>query len=148
MKNGLILALSAALLAPFAAHAGPGDTIETRQQLMKDTRDALKPLMGMRKGEIAFDAATVDASLATFAEVAGQFGDLFPAGSESGHDTEAKSTIWSDRDGFESKLQDFGNTVAAVQASAPASVDQLSASLKDILGTCKGCHDGYRVEKD
>ncbi len=148
MKHGLIIALTGSLAFSIAALANPGDPIEQRQELMKNTREALKPLMGMRKGEIPFDAATVGDSLATFADAAEHFGALFPEGSETGHDTEAKSTIWSDRAGFDEKLEDFGTTVAAVQASSPGSLDELNASLKDILGTCKGCHDGYRVDKD
>jgi len=77
-----------------------------------------------------------------------QAGDLFPAGSETGHDTEAKSTIWTDRAGFDAKLADFNTAVDAGIAAKPDSLEALKASAGPIFKTCKGCHDGFRVEKE
>ena len=136
-----------ALLAPVFAQAGD-DPIEQREEVMEATRDAIKPLGAMVKGEKAFDAATVQASLETFRHTADTFGGLFPEGSETGGGTEAKSTIWSDRAGFNNALADFGQAVDMAMEANPQSVEELKPVLGSISKACKACHDGYRVDKD
>ena len=88
------------------------------------------------------------AALKTWQKTAAEAGDLFPEGSESGHDTEAKSTIWSDRAGFDKAMGKFSTSVDAAIAANPESLDALKAAAGPIFNNCKGCHDGYRVEKD
>ena len=129
------------------AFAG-SDPIETRQHLMEDTRDAAKVVGGMLKGKVDFDAEAAMAALKTWKKTATEAGDLFPKGSETGHDTEAKSTIWSDRAGFEEKMADFNTAVDAAIAAKPDSLEALKPVAGPIFNACKGCHDGYRVEKD
>lgn len=138
--------LSSAFIAS-VAFAG-SDPIEKRQHLMEDTRDAAKVVGGMLKGKTEFDADAAMAALKTWKKTATEAGDLFPEGSETGHDTEAKSTIWSDRAGFEEKMADFNTAVDAAIAAKPDSLDTLKPVAGPIFNTCKGCHDGYRVEKD
>jgi cytochrome c556 len=137
--------LAGMLCLPFAAQANP---ISERQDMMEDTKNALGPLMDMNRGKRDFDAATVTESLAVFERVAGSYGDLFPPGSETGNDTEARPEIWTDRAGFEQRLVDFGEAVAAAQAANPQSTEELKPVLFGVLKTCKGCHDNYRVDKD
>ena len=140
------LILSSAFIAS-VAFAG-SDPIETRQHLMEDTRDAAKVVGGMLKGKVDFDAEAAMAALKTWKKTATEAGDLFPKGSETGHDTEAKSTIWSDRAGFEEKMADFNTAVDAAIAAKPDSLEALKPVAGPIFNACKGCHDGYRVEKD
>ncbi len=129
------------------AFAG-SDPIKERQHLMEETRDAAKVVGGMLKGKTEFDAEAAMAALRTWKKTATEAGDLFPEGSETGHDTEAKSTIWSDRAGFDEKMADFNTAVDAAIAAKPDSLDALKPVAGPIFDTCKGCHDGYRVEKD
>ena len=149
MKYPLICgALALSLALPLLGSADDHDIIAKRQDLMSNTREALKPLIGMSRGEVEFDAVTVAESLAVFGNTAEKAGDMFPPGSETGGDTEARATIWTDRDGFNEKLADFGDAVAKAQAAGIDSVDALKPQLQSVLGTCKGCHDDYRVDKD
>ena len=140
------IALFSVLLTSVAL-AG-SDPIKARQHLMEDTRDAAKVIGGMLKGKQAFDADAAMAALKTWKKTATEAGDLFPEGSETGHDTEAKSTIWSDRAGFDEKMADFNTAVDAAIAAKPDSLESLKPVAGPIFNTCKGCHDGYRVEKD
>lgn len=136
------------LALPLLAIADGHSPIEQRQQLMEQTRDALKPLIGMTRGQVDFDAATVSESLAVFAVTAEEAPALFPEGSDSGFDTEAKATIWTDRAGFDMAFVKFA---AAVEEAQDANIDSLEAlqpALQGVLKTCKGCHDDYRIEKD
>ena len=73
---------------------------------------------------------------------------MFPAG--AGPDvskTEAKPDIWKNPDDFAHKAQDFeaankqlGDAMSAVKA------DQIKAAFAKVQGSCKGCHDKYRME--
>jgi cytochrome c556 len=146
VRKYLIVLMSLALI-PATLHAGE-DPIAKRQDTMEETRDALKPLGAMVKGERAFDAAVVESSFKTWKHTAMTVGDLFPVGSETGGDTEAKSTIWSDREGFDAALANFGEAVDTAIAADPKSVEELKPVLGGVTKACKGCHDDYRVEDD
>lgn len=135
------------IFAASLAIAG-SDPIKARQHLMEETRDAAKAIGGMLKGEQPFDADMAMTALETWKKTATEAGDLFPEGSETGHDTEAKSTIWSDRAGFDEKMQVFNTKVDEAIAASPDSLEALKAAAGPIFKSCKGCHDGYRVEKD
>ena len=147
MSRIFVSIILSAVFITSAAIAG-SDPIVERQKLMEDTRDAAKVVGPMLKGEAAFDAEAAMAAFEVWKITATQAGDLFPAGSETGHDTEAKSTIWTDRAGFDAKLADFNTAVDAGIAAKPDSLEALKASAGPIFKTCKGCHDGFRVEKE
>ncbi len=140
--------LSALFMAGVAVAGSDSDPILERQHLMENTRDAAKVIGGMLKEQQPFDAAAAMAALETWKKTATEAGDLFPEGSESGHDTEAKATIWSDREGFNAKMGDFNTAVDAAIAANPDSLEALNAAASPVFKTCKGCHDGYRVEKE
>ena len=118
MKRTLILCLAVAV--PLVVVADNHDPIAKRQDLMSDTREALKPLIGMSRGQVDFNAGTVADSLAVFATTAEQARDLFPEGTETGGETEAKATIWSDPDGFDQAFTNFADAVASERAEPRA----------------------------
>ena len=130
-----------------AAVAG-ADPILERQELMENTRDAAKVIGGMLKEEQPFDAEAAMAALDTWKNTATMAGDLFPEGSDTGHDTEAKATIWTDRAGFDAKLMDFDTQIDAAIAANPESLEALGAAVNPVFKACKACHEGYRVEKE
>lgn len=146
MKRLLTLCLATAV--PLVVVADGHDPIAKRQALMEDTRDALRPLIGMVRGQADFSADTVEQSLAVFANTAEKARDLFPEGTETGGDTEAKATIWSDPEGFQQGFVNFSAAVADAQAADIQTLEQLQPQLQAVLNTCRECHDGYRVEKE
>ena len=121
---------------------------EQRHELMEGVGDAAKPVGAMLKGEAPFDAATVMQSLQTFDNAAAEVGALFPEGSETGHDTLAKSTICTDRAGFDANLKAWSDAIDAAIAAAPQDLDSLNAAAGPVFKECKSCHEGYRVEKE
>src|SRR5210317_1958863 len=130
----LVPVISALFLAVAVTPLVAGDSPqEQRHELMEKSKDAAKPVGGMLKGEV---------------DVADQFGDLFPEGSETGYDTEAKKEIWTDRAGFDAELQKFSDAANAAVAANPQSLEELKAAAGPVFKTCKGCHEGYRVEKE
>ena len=131
----------------FALPVMAGDSPqEARHELMEDVGGAAKNIGKMLKGENPFDADVANQSLATWADSAEPFGELFPEGSESGHDTEAKASIWSDRVGFDEQVALFAEKTAAAVAANPQDLDGLKAAAGPVFKVCKSCHESYRVD--
>jgi cytochrome c556 len=124
------------------------DPILARQELMEGARDGVKVIGGMLKGETAFDAAAVTEGLKAIQKAAHEAGGLFPEGSESGHDTEAKATIWAEPEEFDKRFKEFGETVDVAIASDPQDLESLNVSMKPVFKECKSCHQKFRIEKD
>ena len=147
VRNSWVTVVLAVMLSMPCAWAA-GTVQEERHELMEGAKDAAKSIGGMLKGELDFDAATAMENFQAWAEVAAQAGDLFPEGSETGYDTEAKATIWSDRAGFNQRLDDFSMAVNSGIEASPQSLEELKAAAGPVFKTCKSCHEGYRVEKE
>jgi cytochrome c556 len=147
MSRIVVLTALAALLTAGTLFAD-SDPIAARQQLMEDTRDAAKVIGGMLKGEQPFDAEAALQAFEVWKTTAQKAGALFPAGSETGFDTEAKATIWTDRAGFEGELDNFASQVDAALAANPDSLEALKGAAGPVFQACKSCHEGYRVEKE
>jgi cytochrome c556 len=121
---------------------------EVRHEIMEGVGDAAKPVGKMLKGEQEFDAAIVMESFQTWSDAAANFGDHFPEGSETGYDTEAKETIWTDRAGFNEHLDTFADTVNAAIEANPQNLEALKEATGPVFKACKGCHENYRVEDE
>ena len=145
LKRMIITASTLLFSVQLAAADSPQ---EQRHELMEDTGTAAKTIGKMLEGETAFDAGAAMEAMQTWAEVAGQVGDLFPAGSETGYDTEAKATIWSDREGFNAALSAWSEAVDAAIASNPQDLEALQAAAGPVFKKCKACHEEYRVEDE
>ena len=133
------------LLPALPALAGDSPQ-EQRHELMEDVGGAAKKIGSMLKGEAEFDAAVANASLEVWAEAAWDFGKLFPEGSETGFDTEAKETIWTDRAGFDEQLAQFGAAAEAAVEANPQDLEALKAAAGPVFKVCKSCHESYRVD--
>ncbi len=147
IRTSLIAGALALLL--FIPQARASESVqEQRHKLMESAKEAAKPIGGMMKGEVEFDAAVVMESFGTWEHVAATAGQLFPEGSETGYNTEAKETIWTDRAGFEQKLKEFSVAVSNAVVAAPQNVDELKEAAGPVFQSCKGCHENYRVEDE
>jgi cytochrome c556 len=143
----LILAVSALALASSAAFADP---IADRQAIMKANGKAVGAIGPMVKGEKPFDAAVALAALKTLSEDAQKIdvAALFPAGSETGGETEASPKIWEDIPGFQAKVDKFEADTAAAVAAAPADLDALKVEFAKVAANCGGCHETFRIKKN
>jgi cytochrome c556 len=143
-----ILAAAVALAAIGAGAVVAADEPQVvRQEMMKKVGGAMGALAGIAKGEKPYDAEIVKASLTTMSEVAKAFPEQFPAGSETGHETEAKPNIWETMDDFKAKAAKLGTDADSVLASLPADQAAVGAALGVIGPNCGGCHEVYRVKK-
>lgn len=148
IKKTIHLVLMTATLSIVSIAVAGDDPIHERHELMEDVRDAAKPVGKMLRGEAEYDAEVVQASLAVFADVSKTFGDLFPEGTETGGGTEAAPAIWEDRAGFEEALAEWSDATGAAIAAKPATLEEAKPVLGKVFGTCKNCHDTYRIEEE
>ena len=147
MNRLCLLTASLFLLLPALPVLAGDSPQEARHESMEDVGGAAKKIGKMMKGETEFDAAVANASLAAWAEAAATFGDLFPEGSETGHDTEAKASIWTDRDGFNEQVALFAEKSEAAVAANPQDLGALKAAAGPVFKVCKSCHESYRVDE-
>lgn len=143
-----MLALSAGLSIGLAAAWGVARAADTpahqRHEAMETVQESFKPLRAIAVKEAPFDAAVVKKNASTILEKLKEAHGLFPEGSGGG-DTRAKAEIWTDRAGFDKAMKD-----AQAAAEAMAAVTDEAAfmpAMKTLGGTCKGCHDKYRLPK-
>lgn len=144
-SRSLFVAIALAIATPIFAGDSPQ---HERHELMEKVGEAAKPLGQMLKGERDFEADVVMASFKTFDGASARFGDLFPAGSETGEDTEAAPAIWEDRAGFEEALATWADAVDAAIVANPQTLDDTKPVAGEIFNACKGCHDTYRIEDE
>ncbi|MEM9403238.1 MAG: cytochrome c [Pseudomonadota bacterium] len=132
-------------IAGFAT-ADDHSPIKQRQDLMQDTRKAASPVGKMLRGDVEFDADVFLESMNVFLTVGTQYGDLFPDDSRFGEGTEAAPAIWSDREGFNKKIDQWVTAARAAVDAAPTTLDDARPLAGQVLRSCKGCHDGYRID--
>jgi len=137
----LVVALSVggAAVAVIAA-----DAFQDRHMAMEAVGDAMKSLGAMAKKAAPFDAAVVKASATTIADNLKKAQGLFPAGSGGG-ESRAKPEIWSDAAGFEKGMKDAQAAAVALQSVSDEAA--YGPALGALGGSCKSCHDKYRIPK-
>ena len=140
----LILAALAVATSAFA----DDDPRHERHELMEGVRDAAKPVGQMLRGEAEFDSEQLMQSLMVWKDAAGKFGGMFPEGTETGMDTEAAPTIWTDRAGFDAALEKWAMAVDTAIEAAPDTLEAAKPVVGPVFQTCKGCHDDYRISDE
>jgi cytochrome c556 len=133
------VAVGGAAVAVIAA-----DAFQDRHMAMEAVGDAMKPLGAMAKKAAPFDAAVVKASAITIADNLKKAQGLFPAGSGGG-ESRAKPEVWTDAAGFEKGMKD--GYAAAVALQSVSDEAAFGPALGALGGSCKSCHDKYRIPK-
>ncbi|MBV7266638.1 c-type cytochrome [Erythrobacter ani] len=132
-----------------AAEAEPA-VIEERQENYEAIGDAFKAIRGqMESGEPDF--AEIEAQATDINARAQRITGYFPSGTsvDAGYDTEALMTIWEEPAEFETAAQNFVDASAAlVTAAASGDAAAVGEQAKEMGGTCKACHDKFRLDTD
>ena len=118
-----------------------------RQEMMKKVGGAMGAIGAIVKGEKPFDAEVVKASLTTMVDVSKDFPNHFPAGSETGFETEATAKIWENPEDFKAKSAELAKVAEAQLAAMPTDQASTGAVMKAVGATCSSCHETYRVKK-
>lgn len=133
--------LTAAVAVPVLAQSmTPDEAIAARQKIMKLNGKTLKTA-----GELTGDTAVAAGQtfVDNFAGVAD--GALWPEDSALG-DTKALPAIWENQDKFQADLMAAAAAAAKVlEAAQSGNNDAYKASLKELGGTCKACHEEFKA---
>ncbi|UOM34837.1 cytochrome c [Acuticoccus sp. I52.16.1] len=152
MRYALAFASAAALLAPlaFTSAAAAQDAAPQveRHEIMEEVGDAMGVLGGMAKGERPYDAAAATEALDVFIVQTPLFLELFPEGSETGHDTRAKPAIWEDPADFHEKGEALVAAAESAKGPAGESLEGLRTALGPVGQSCRACHEAYRAPKN
>jgi cytochrome c556 len=137
----LFLALIAAPLL-----AAPADDVRTRVNGLRELGAAYKAINDSLRGEPQTIMIQMSARQVANAAKA-QYG-WFPAGSgpQPGIKTAAKPEIWEQPAKFKAAQDAFAAEAAAFQKiAAGGDAEAMRAEARKLGGTCKACHDQFRV---
>jgi len=148
MKRLLFAGTAIVVMTAAAASWAAMDPTATRKAVMKNNGAAMGALVKMAKGEAPFEANAANLAVRVLYNGSIGYTGLFPAGTETGGDTEASPKIWEDMAGFEAKSEALSAATAAVIATPITDLDGVKAALGAIGKTCQGCHETYRIKKD
>jgi len=145
VKNITIAGIVALFLASMAlAHGGvKNHAVMVRMDTMKISKDAFKALVGMARGEVAYNAPAAAAHRDMLIEHLGQVPDLF-RDREDDPKSEALSVIWDNWADFEGKAITAQRSAEEMDAT---SLDGVKAGVAAISITCLDCHQTYRLKK-
>lgn len=128
------------------AHKGATGMVMKRMEMMKAMGDSMKEMAGMFRGKSPYNAERVKTLASDMASHSEHIPMMFPKGSDK-KPSEAKSTIWSDAEGFQKSSLELKKYAEALAAAAS---DQAAAKVAfgDVGKTCKSCHTDYREKKN
>lgn len=124
--------------------------IVERQANFESIGDEFKAIRGQLEGGSP-DMAAIEKNAQTISANAALITDHFPAGTgmDSGADTEALESIWEKPAEFETAALDLvkaSGGLATITSTGDAAA--VGEQVKVMGGTCKSCHDKFRLDKD
>lgn len=150
----LVLSLIAGVTtAQQAAAPGPNparQAIEARKAVFTLIANNFKPVGDTLQGKKPYDAIDIQKRAARVAFLSELIAETLPEVSNTGlPDTKAKPEIWSDRAGFDKKLNEFREhaaTLAKVSATETTASDAFKTAAAAVGQDCKSCHEAYKVK--
>jgi cytochrome c556 len=137
-------AAAALVLAGSGGALRASDPAHDRHERMEAVQGAFKPLRAMATKEAPFDLAAAKKNAAAILENLKAAHGLFPAGSGGG-ESRAKPEVWTDRAGFDKAMKEGIDAAGALAAIGDEAA--FAGAMRALGGTCKGCHDKYRLPK-
>lgn len=122
--------------------------IEARQEAYKTIGKNFKAVSDQLKAGSP-DIAAIQAAAAELPAAAAGMADWFPEGTgpESGVETDALALIWAEQADFGSKVNDSQAALSALNVAAQSGdIAAISAAFQTAGGTCKACHDKFRLD--
>jgi len=140
------VALTAGLSAP--AHAQfktPQDAVKYRGSTMVLLGAHFGRLAPVAKKEVSFDQAAVQANVDVVRMLASLPWAAYAPGYEGG---EARSSVWTNREGFRKAGEDFQAAVLQLDdATQAGDFNAFRVAFGKVGQSCKACHDSFRVKK-
>jgi cytochrome c556 len=139
---GLLTALPAA-----AQFQKPEDAVKYRKAGMTMIAAHFGRIGAMASGRAPYDAAAAAVNADVVAYVARLPFAGFVEGTAGTEKGAAKANVWSERAKFDAAAKEMQDATAALAAAAKTNnLDALTAAFGKAGGTCKACHDDFRVQ--
>ena len=146
--SGALFGLAVIGLSPQEKTSVPGvDVIATRQDPMDMSSITLHSMVdAMKAGREPRTQAYAAAALAKWAKALPK---MFPSGTAEGDtpvNSQALSSIWQDRAGFDRAAADYADATAKLAAFATANdTNGFTKQLDDVSHACNSCHARYKA---
>lgn len=139
---GLATALPAA-----AQFQRPDDAVKYRKAAFQVMAAHFGRIGAMANGRVPFDGAAAAANAEVVAFVSNLPFAGFVEGTSGGDKGQPKANVWTERAKFDAGAKKMQEEVAKLAMAAKANnLDQLKAAFGAAAGTCKSCHDDFRVQ--
>jgi len=145
------LILTAMMMLGFAAvghvvAADPDEAVQARQEILKDMGKEMKALGAIAKGDVESDRAALVDSANHMRNYSGQPWAYFGQETSVARvDNKAKSTIWSDPNGFQQAQQNFIKASQELALIAPSGKpDEVRAKIEALGASCGACHKAFK----
>jgi cytochrome c556 len=141
------IALSAALLLPVAAQAGPNDEIKYRKLVIGSAGNMAVSINAALKGELdqQRNVPAMARAMAANAALAREAFRVNTAGQGNERTTVKGDLIWANWADFSKRMDEFARATAnASQVAQRGDAKATGEAMRAVFGTCKGCHDTYR----
>jgi cytochrome c556 len=146
---GAALVAGAVGVTAIAWAADSPDPIKSRRDHMKSNGAAAKVVGGFLDGSVAFDPAKAADAAKIIAdtghEFSTEFDEYFPDTAKTG-DTKAAPAIWDAKDDFKAKAAALEADATTAMKAAAGGADAFKAAAGKMFGSCKGCHEKYKVQ--
>lgn len=144
-KSVVALALISAAVGLSACSQSASPDVEARENIMKDWGNAVGIMGDMIEAPDTFDAAKFQEQAAYLADSADSPWTHFQDENAVGG---AMETVWSDADGFSSKVDNFKQATDALNQAAQgaSSAADVQPAFAEVGASCKACHTDYRAE--
>ena len=148
ITTALALTAVAFTALPAAAQfAKPDDAVKYRKSAFTVMGTHFSRIGAMAQGRVPFDgaAAAANADVVVFMSKLPYAG--FVEGTSGTEKGAPKANVWSERAKFDSEAKKMQDAVTALAAAARSNnLDQVKAAFGTAAGTCKSCHDDFRVQ--
>ena len=129
------------------AHMGAKGIVKERMQLMKSYAASMKAINVELRNITSVNYILINAEANKIAESSQTIMGLFPPGSGAGV-SEASPKIWQKPEDFKKIIEDLKQAARKLAQSTGTGVPKLViANFRALGGTCKNCHQKYRVKK-
>ena len=143
---GLGVFVAAAPLLAQNANRG-AQQIKFRQSAYTILSAQMGVMGAMASGKAPYDAKAFQTAADRAAVLASIASESFPAGSDTGAPTKAKPEIWTQQADFQKLMKDLTDRSAAVaQAARSNDLDTVKPAVGALGGSCKACHDKYKLD--
>lgn len=150
-RKFLSIVTAVALMTGIPIQAGadttPEDAYDYREAIMEAMRGHIRAASMTMRGLVEDRGQLLNHALA-MANNAEEFDHLFAEGSNVG-ESEALPVIWEEPEEFAAAIEKVKEASAAfVEAAESGDAERIGGAFRELGGSCRGCHDRFRVAHD